>query len=1075
MLTVSDTAGHSETVTVTVENPVGVVPNPASGTASTPLSGVQAWGGSGVFTGGSSGCSVSSNVTGGGACTLSGSGVVTYTPGSAAAGTDILTIADSQGNVATVNVNVGVTAISFGTANPVQQLAPKATEHFIVNGGGGLTWSIADNNSGGTINSSTGVYTAGATGNVSDVVSVTNGTSTATVVVTVGPAITILPASPVYLQPGGTTTFTASGGSGSFSGTAWSLVTNVTGASVGAGTGSFSAGSGSGTDVVRVTDTLGNTATVTIVVGCGADAKLQILYPYNKTVFPLAMPPPLIQWADNGTPYYAKVTLQYPSTGTPIFTWSEIVSENGPLSSPYNLLPTALPVKGGGRAQIPSLAWKTFQNAAAGSDALISVQTLESNQGTLPQSVTIHFAPAQLKGTIYYQSYDTNLVSLPPPAGAILSIAVGSLTPTVIDGSTACRVCHTVSAQGNTLLVNEGDANSYETEVSLALPSSTETVLPANNDGRFTWPAVSPDGTLLFTSSGDSASNAMFGEYGQTAAYEYVSGLYSVSTGAPVSTSGLAPGLQVRWPTFATDTSAVAFNYDSYDGLSLAQMTLTPNTPSAGTWTFSAPTVLFTPPALVGSYGYTTAGGMASFPSYMPAGQNGIVFVDWLHSACAFDPGQSCAYGLNNTDFTHNIGPPAELWWVSTGTPPVPARLDNANGFGYLPQGYNGHGLAGTTVGPTASGCTPSPTNPCANPSDQAGGFPSMSQLTSLTTYNCAEDLLTVLGNGNDARENFLPSVNPQVTGGYQWMVFMSRRMYGNVSTINPYGSDPRHVSEIVSAANPRYVEPKKLWVAAMNANPVPGSDPSYPAFYLEGQELYAGNSRGYWVLPQCVASSTTLSSANLCTSTQDCCQTPAATCALDIPVTSNPPTSHCVPSTSYACKADGATCNVDGDCCNLASEGTRCAGGICTVPPHGQYPSAETVTYDFQGCAPSGSTGTATIWEYINTDQAVPAGTSITISAQTASTEMGLATAVPTSSYTLTTTTVSPSYVSGPFTSGSSPVSETVDQALRALSPAQASQLWLRVNVRLNASSNLLSAPTLTSLVPTFDCAPTE
>jgi hypothetical protein len=306
-------------------------------------------------------------------------------------------------------------------------------------------------------------------------------------------------------------------------------------------------------------------------------------------------------------------------------------------------------------------------------------------------------------------------------------------------------------------------------------------------------------------------------------------------------------------------------------------------------------------------------------------------------------------------------------------------------------------------------------------------------------------------------------------------MVFMSRRMYGNVSTINPYGSDPRHVSEIVSAANPRYVEPKKLWVAAMNANPVPGSDPSYPAFYLEGQELYAGNSRGYWVLPQCVASSTTLSSANLCTSTQDCCQTPAATCALDIPVTSNPPTSHCVPSTSYACKADGATCNVDGDCCNLASEGTRCAGGICTVPPHGQYPSAETVTYDFQGCAPSGSTGTATIWEYINTDQVVPAGTSITISAQTASTEMGLATAVPTSSYTLTTTTVSPSYVSGPFTSGSSPVSETVDQALRALSPAQASQLWLRVNVRLNASSNLLSAPTLTSLVPTFDCAPTE
>ena len=141
----------------------------------------------------------------------------------------------------------------------------------------------------------------------------------------------------------------------------------------------------------------------------------------------------------------------------------------------------------------------------------------------------------------------------------------------------------------------------------------------------------------------------MFGQTFPVTSYTNASGLYSVSTGAAVPTSGIPPGLQVRWPTFATDTSAVAFNYDSYDGLSLAQMAMTPNTPSAGTWGFSPPTVLFTPPALVGSYGYTTAGGMACFPSYMPAGQNGLVVEDWLHTACGSEPCQTAGSNIRTT------------------------------------------------------------------------------------------------------------------------------------------------------------------------------------------------------------------------------------------------------------------------------------------------------------------------------------------------------------------------------------------------------------------------------------------
>ena len=49
-------------------------------------------------------------------------------------------------------------------------------------------------------------------------------------------------------------------------------------------------------------------------------------------------------------------------------------------------------------------------------------------------------------------------------------------------------------------------------------------------------------------------------------------------------------------------------------------------------------------------------------------------------------------------------------------------------------------------------------------------------------------------------------------------------------------------------------ITPKKLWVAAIDLNAPPGTDPSHPAFYLPAQELYAGNSRGDWTVDPCEA-----------------------------------------------------------------------------------------------------------------------------------------------------------------------------------------------------------------------------
>jgi hypothetical protein len=128
--------------------------------------------------------------------------------------------------------------------------------------------------------------------------------------------------------------------------------------------------------------------------------------------------------------------------------------------------------------------------------------------------------------------------------------------------------------------------------------------------------------------------------------------------------------------------------------------------------------------------------------------------------------------------------------------------------------------------------------------------------LASKTSY-----LPTGMNNhGDDTVLSYEPTVNPVVSGGYAWVVFTSRRLYGSVATNDPWLSDPRDYD----ATQYVNVTCKKLWVAAVDIGTIkngtfvegvpPGTDPSHPAFYLPGQELVAGNARGFWVLDPCKA-----------------------------------------------------------------------------------------------------------------------------------------------------------------------------------------------------------------------------
>lgn len=268
VLLVTDSLGNTATVNVTVTS--GVTIDPAS--ASRPPSGTQ------LFT--------ASNGSGAGytwALTASGSGSPSITSGGlytagTLQGTDTVRATDSLGNTAFATVTV-TNALAI-TPNAVT-LAPRAAQTFSGSGGSGagFTWALLTNNSGATFNPTTAAYQAGATGGVADTVRLTDSLGNTTqATITVTGAVTIAPATTMNLPPRGAVAFTAAGGSAT--GFTWAFVTNASGGTINPSTGAYQAGStGNVTDVVGVTDSLGNVGSASV----GVSAAISIA--------PLSVPP----------------------------------------------------------------------------------------------------------------------------------------------------------------------------------------------------------------------------------------------------------------------------------------------------------------------------------------------------------------------------------------------------------------------------------------------------------------------------------------------------------------------------------------------------------------------------------------------------------------------------------------------------------------------------------------------------------------------------------------------------------------------------------------------------------------
>ncbi len=159
--------------------------------------------------------------------------------------------------------------------------------------------------------------------------------------------------------------------------------------------------------------------------------------------------------------------------------------------------------------------------------------------------------------------------------------------------------------------------------------------------------------------------------------------------------------------------------------------------------------------------------------------------------------------------------------------------------------------------------------------------------LTDLTGTNVKQ-----LTRASDGNQSFNPVFAPLRAGGYYWLVYISRRDYGN---------------RLVGANR------QQLWITAID-DPATAADPSNPPFYLRGQQDCGKSENAYFALEPCKEL------GEDCSSGADCCN---GTCLKD------PSTGEYSCGSPQDCALDGNACKTSEDCCNPDAQ---CIDGFCVA-----------------------------------------------------------------------------------------------------------------------------------------------
>lgn len=258
--------------------------------------------------------------------------------------------------------------------------------------------------------------------------------------------------------------------------------------------------------------------------GGNGDPGFKWLYPYDKTVFPRGLLPPLLQF-DGVAPEAMLVHVTFAG-----MDYKGYFGGSNPA-----------------RVQIPDDSWKAITLAAQATD-WVNVDVTKTSGGIVASApkVAWKIAPGSIRGTIYYETYNSVLAG----AVGIMKISPGSATPSVI--KTGCgNVCHTASADGSTLVAATtfpfGSA-SYDLK-------NNASVMNASGSNQFVYGGIYPDGSFVVSST-----NYRTWLGGPSRLYDTKTGL---NIPAPSWDSVITNGGN---PAFSPDGKWISFNHQDTGG-----------------------------------------------------------------------------------------------------------------------------------------------------------------------------------------------------------------------------------------------------------------------------------------------------------------------------------------------------------------------------------------------------------------------------------------------------------------------------------------------------------------------------
>ncbi|HEX4336489.1 MAG TPA: hypothetical protein VH062_11285 [Polyangiaceae bacterium] len=540
------------------------------------------------------------------------------------------------------------------------------------------------------------------------------------------------------------------------------------------------------------------------------------------------------------------VKLLYPYDGTvfprglgaPLLMWDANVNADQILiqAASKNWTYTACPLTPDKvRFALDDNVWKGAASYSDGpADPLtVKITILSGGKVMGPITVSLKFALASLKGAIYYNTYGSMLAN---NNGAVLKLVPGDPQPTLfltdnaVGTSGPCRSCHALSANGTTMTANHHTYPGVYLSESYDVTGPTPTLV-FNNLPEAGFAGIFPDGSRLMTNGPPNPSLSIF----FPTAPGDLTALVPSTSGMLDTKTGMpitANGWNIKhaqMPMFSPDGRHIVYN--DYDQGPQSMVT-TDNT-------------------------MYTVGGHSLWTQDFDPGTNTFSNPKQIYS----DPTLFPAWPFFTPDSTKVV--------FATDT-----RSDFAS---QVPDIFGPPMMTPTGAGHLVI-------------IDLASGM-----VTALDAANGYANGMSYLpaGEMRDNNLEFFPTVSPISGGGFAWVLFTSRRTYGNLWT--PGIDDPTS---------------KKIWVTAVNIGLPAGTDPSAPAFLLPGQEIGSGNIRAFAALEPCKEDGQT------CMSGSDCCK---GFCSKIDPATG---IGMCGKTVDHTCSRVDEKCTMDSDCCTDANNG---------------------------------------------------------------------------------------------------------------------------------------------------------